>query len=66
MLDPQRCAGVALGVEVHYEYPQATERQRRGEVHRRRRLAHPTLLVGHDQDAGFGRGREGGIGRRFT
>ena len=44
--------GVALGVEIDHEHPVVELGQRRAQVDRRGRLAHPALLVGDGDDPG--------------
>ena len=49
VVDAERGGRVALRVEVDHQHPEATERERGGEVHGGRRLADPALLVGDDE-----------------
>lgn len=51
VVDPQSRRGVALRIEVHHQDAGTMQCERSGEVDRRGRLAHPTLLVGDDHDA---------------
>ena len=64
VLDAERGARVALGVEVDDEHGAAGLRQGRGDVDRRRRLADPALLVGDGEHPGARRARDGPTAQR--
>ncbi len=48
--DPYATGGIALGIGVEEKGPAFSDRQRRGEIDRGRRLADATLLIGNRYD----------------
>jgi hypothetical protein len=58
VLDGERRAGVALRVQVDHERLEPVDGERGSEVHRARRLADATLLVGDGHHPAMGRAGE--------